>query len=160
MVFQMGHKFSKGGKIKHGLTNSRIYRIWHLMKDRCNNKNNPNYKHYGGRGIKYNKEWIEFIPFYNWAINNGYNDNLTIERIDVNGNYEPDNCTWIPFFEQHGNTRRNKLFKAIRLSDNYEEIYRNQQDFYRKWNIGSGGNISSCLKGKIKSCWGWRFEYL
>lgn len=95
---------------KHGLSNARIHRIWNGMKQRCSNPNCHNYKNYGGRGIQVCKEWQTFITFYDWAINNGYNDQLSIERIDVNGNYEPDNCTWIPVSQQLSNKRNNVFF--------------------------------------------------
>lgn len=88
---------------KHGLYGTRIYKIWDGMKARCNCKSMKSYKHYGGRGITYCKEWEDFLPFYKWAIENGYDDDLTLERINVNGNYEPQNCRWITAKEQRYN---------------------------------------------------------
>lgn len=95
----------------HGMTNTRIYSIWNKMKSRCYNKNNPNYDNYGGRGIVICDEWRgkhNFLNFYNWAINNGYKENLSIDRINVNGNYEPSNCRWVSMKVQ-GNNRRNNV---------------------------------------------------
>ena len=91
---------------KHGGANTRLYRIWLGMKARCYNSNNPEYKNYGGRGIIISEEWMKFSNFREWANNNGYADNLTIERIDVNGNYCKENCKWITKSEQLKNTTR------------------------------------------------------
>lgn len=97
--------------VTHGLRNHRLYGIWTNMKYRCNNPHSTEYKNYEGRGISVCAEWLQdFKVFYDWAVTHGYKDNLTVERIDVNGNYCPDNCTWIPFSEQGNNTRRNVKF--------------------------------------------------
>lgn len=92
---------------KHGMANNQLYRVWQGMRGRCNNKKSKSYKNYGGRGIKVCPEWNEFLSFYNWAINNGYEKGLSIDRIDVNGNYEPKNCRWADSITQGNNTRRN-----------------------------------------------------
>lgn len=89
--------------------NNKVYQSWTSMLIRCNNKDARSYKNYGGRGIKVCDEWQEFEPFYNWAINNGYQEGLTIERVDVNSNYCPENCKWIPPKEQAKNKRNNVI---------------------------------------------------
>lgn len=77
------------------------------MIARCNNQNRRNYKYYGGRGIQVCKEWLDnFMNFYTWAIKNGYTDNLTIDRINFNNNYEPSNCRWVSWEVQYKNKRK------------------------------------------------------
>lgn len=90
---------------KHGMTKKRIYNCWHGMKQRCLNKNNPGFKHYGGRGISICKAWEDASGFIEWALNNGYSDDLSIERKNNDGDYEPSNCIWIKQPQQLRNTR-------------------------------------------------------
>ena len=93
---------------KHGQFGKRIYQTWADMKRRCYNPSNKSYKYYGALGVEVCQEWKEnFIPFYEWAIANGYNDELTIDRINPYGNYEPSNCRWVTREEQVHNTRKN-----------------------------------------------------
>jgi hypothetical protein len=90
----------------HNLRHTRLYTIWDGIKQRCNNRNSSNYVKYGGRGITVCDEWaMAFTSFYNWATANGYQDNLTIDRINNNGNYEPSNCRWATITTQSRNTR-------------------------------------------------------
>lgn len=91
---------------KHGCCKTRLYRLWQGIKSRCYNAHNPEYKNYGGRGIIMSNEWLDFSVFKQWADSNGYADNLTIERVNVNGNYCKENCKWIPLSEQLKNTTR------------------------------------------------------
>lgn len=95
---------------KHGKVNTRIYNIWSSMKKRCYLKTHMHYKNYGGRGIKVCKEWKDdFMSFYNWAMNNGYKEGLTIDRIDSDKDYCPENCRWMTYKEQQNNKRNNRI---------------------------------------------------
>ena len=112
-------KMEMAGKqsIKHGKTNTRLYGVWKNMRERCSNPNNKNYKNYGGRGVNVCKEWDNFLDFYNWAILNGYNKDAkrgecTLDRIDVNGNYEPKNCRFVSMKIQNRNRRLLKSNKT------------------------------------------------
>lgn len=93
---------------KHGGAGTRLYEIWCSMKKRCNNPHAKNYARYGGRGITVCSEWEQFEPFRDWALSVGYAEALTLERKDVNGNYCPENCTWIPQKRQARNRTSNK----------------------------------------------------
>lgn len=99
-------------RITHGLSKTRLYGILRNMKQRCYNPKNPRYNFYGEIGIKICDEWLnDFKTFYEWAMNNGYRDDLTIERKDVNGNYCPENCCWITNKEQQFNKHVNHFIE-------------------------------------------------
>ncbi|MFY0744746.1 hypothetical protein AB1K09_19965 [Solibacillus silvestris] len=94
---------------KHKSSGTRLYHIWQNMKARCYNANDNSYGNYGGRGIEICDEWLnDFAKFKEWALNNGYKESLSIERHNVNGNYEPSNCSWIELNEQANNRRSTK----------------------------------------------------
>lgn len=97
----------------HGLSYTRLCSIWRAMKVRCYSQNSQAYPNYGGRGIKICDEWKNDIEaFYTWAMANGYDDHLSIDRIDVDGNYEPSNCRWADKRTQANNTRSNRILEC------------------------------------------------
>lgn len=108
---EQASKRTKKRNYLHGKGNFsyRLYRIWSAMKTRCYNKNTREWHNYGGRGIIIIKDWLEsFENFESWALQSGYKDNLSIDRIDVNGNYEPSNCRWVDAKTQARNRRNNR----------------------------------------------------
>lgn len=137
--------------LKHGKRYTRLYKTWLGIKQRCNNSNNPRYKDYGERGIKVCDEWLnDFMMFYNWSMSNGYNDTLTIDRIDVNGNYEPSNCRGATTKQQADNRRDNvyltyngKTQTMMEWSDELNISYNTiKQRHRKKW------SDKECLFGK------------
>lgn len=93
-------------KKSHGMTGTRIYKMWHNIKSRCTNPNATKYYLYGGKGIKVCDEWLHsFENFYNWAMQNGYKDNLTIDRINSDKDYCPENCRFATFKEQNSHLK-------------------------------------------------------
>lgn len=92
----------------HGMSKTKIYRTWNNMKNRCYNHNVNCFDDYGGRGITVCNEWKEsFLSFYEWATENGYSDDLTLDRIDVNDIYKPENCRWVSMSDQQRNKTSN-----------------------------------------------------
>lgn len=96
----------------HGKSHTRLHRTWRHMVERCTNPNVRNYSDYGGRGITVCEEWRKFDNFYQWAMQNGYYEDLTIDRINNNGNYEPNNCRFTDLTVQANNKRTNHLMTA------------------------------------------------
>lgn len=98
------------GSATHKKTNTRLFNIWQSMKQRCSVYSGKNYKDYYAKGITVCEEWQnDFINFYHWAINNGYQDNLSIDRIDNKSGYNPQNCRWADAITQANNKSNNKI---------------------------------------------------
>ena len=111
----------------HGMTDTRLYGTWCNMKNRCNNPNVQSYKYYGARGIKVCDEWLhDFQAFATWSFENGYDANLSIDRINVDGDYEPSNCRWVDEIFQANNKRTNTRYtfdgKTMTLAEWSREI--------------------------------------
>ena len=104
------HESKHNPNYKHGLKNEPIYKVWRGIKNRCYNTASFAYSEYGGRGITVCAEWLhDFQAFYDWAITNGYKKGLTIDRIDNNKGYAPDNCRWVTMRTQNNNKRNNHI---------------------------------------------------
>lgn len=117
------NRYSKTAK---GHSKERLYRIWYGMHRRCYDPKDDKYKWYGSRGISVCKAWHDFLAFRDWALNHGYSDELTIDRIDNDGNYEPSNCRWINIKSQANNRNSNRILKyrgkeytAIQLAEQH-----------------------------------------
>lgn len=107
IVSERGREMLIQMNTKHGLYDTRIYGIRRNMLQRCYNPKAKRYEFYGGKGVTVCEEWKrDFMSFYRWALENGYQEDLTLDRIDVNGNYEPSNCRWVTLKEQNQNTSR------------------------------------------------------
>lgn len=127
---------------KHGLRQTRLYKIFHGMKKRCYTPTAINFSIYGGRGITICEEWLnDFQAFYDWAMSNGYADDLSIDRIDVNGNYEPSNCRWVSMKEQVNNRRANRFI-----------TYNGETHTLSEWSNIVGINIKTLHK-RLRDGW-------
>lgn len=131
--------------VTHGMSNTRLYRIYRDMKNRCNGLKKRDYENYHARGITYCKEWETFEGFRDWALSHGYRDDLTIDRIDVNGNYAPDNCRWVTRAVQNSNTRQNHFI-----------TYKGETHTMKQWSEILGINYHT-LKSRL-DLYGWSVE--
>lgn len=146
---------SKQNNVKHNLSGTRLYNIYRSMKARCYNSKHVHYKDYGGRGIKICQEWLDDNKtFFDWAMNNGYQESLTIDRIGNDKGYSPDNCRWRTMKEQQRNRRDNVYLtyngetKSIKqwskdLNVNIRTLYTRK---FKKW------SVHDILFGRQKQC--------
>ena len=136
----------KNGSYKHGQINMHLYKVWRHIKTRCGNPNHSQYGSYGGRGIKVCKEWADsFTTFAVWARANGYAENLTIDRVDNNGNYEPANCRWITRYEN--NTKKSTVKIILAEAEAIRERYARTGETYKE--IAKDFNCSPDTIGQI-----------
>lgn len=144
-------KTLKEYRTTHGLTNHNLFSKWHSIKTRCLNSNSRCFPNYGGRGIKICAEWeSDFGNFYNWAINNGYREGLTIDRIDNDGNYEPSNCRWVTMKENERNRGNLKLsmIDAINIRNAHLLNCFTQREIAEGYGVGIA-TISNIINNKV-----------
>ena len=149
---------NKGRNKTHGQTKTRLHRIWCGMKRRCNSPTAHGFEWYGGRGITVCEEWKNsFEAFRDWALSNGYADNLTLDRIDTNGNYYPDNCRWATYKAQENNRANNRKViykgKEYTLSKLAEKL--NISSATLAWRLNHGWNenelsITPAFNNKVR----------
>jgi hypothetical protein len=125
---------TKKGNPTHGLARKipKLHHVWTSMRQRCINPRDKGFKNYGGRGISVVPEWNDFKAFYEWAISRGYENGLTIERIDNDGHYGPDNCCWIPNGQQRRNNRR-----VVKIT------YRDKTQLISEWSKETGIKLTT-----------------
>lgn len=150
--------------VTHDMSNTRIYQIWKGMKRRCLNPNAPKYEYYGGKGISICGEWLGehgFENFYKWSIENGYSDELTIDRIDESKDYSPSNCQWITKYENCikaiKKPRKPKyIYMGFNKSENILVKFYKTKTFEIHYGI-DGRRISDCCLDRRKEYEGWIF---
>lgn len=162
-----GHTESCGCEIRtlNGLSSHPLYKVWWSMKTRCYKPSyDKSYKNYGGRGIEICDEWLDFMAFYEWSTNNGYEESLTIDRIDEDGDYSPDNCQWITLSENVARsnkvTPRNLLkhmYYGISPKGRYYE-FANASKFAKEHDL-NGNGLRRVARGERSQYKGWEFGY-
>jgi len=140
----------------HGLSEkyARLINVWYAMVSRCHNPDDSNYKNYGGRGIEVCEEWrYDYLPFHNWALQNGYDINAirgecTIDRIDNDGNYEPSNCRWVSNTIQANNKSNNSYYTVNGITNTLAHWCREYNLPYSRvmGRLGLGWTIEEALE--------------
>lgn len=139
---------------KHGCRHTRLFSVWANIKSRCFNENASHYNRYGARGIVICEEWRNnFKAFYDWAMVNGYTDELTIDRIDNNGNYCPENCRWVTVKEQSRNKSTNHLFTVFGITKSLIEWCEKYHIHYKtvRDRLKRGWDIERALTEKVQT---------
>lgn len=151
---------------KHGEVGTRLYGIWGNMKYRCNNSNAQEYYNYGGKGVSVCDDWNQYENFRDWAISNGYKDNLTIDRINSDGDYCPENCRWITKSENTSRANKGKQHRkpvggtyfGISPDGKYYE-FANANQFSAEHNLNPGC-VRKCANGGLHSYREWNFGFV
>ena len=151
----------------HGISKTKLYNVFYNMKDRCYNPNCRAYKDYGGRGIKICEEWLEdVVTFYNWAMMNGYKEGLSVDRINVDGDYEPNNCRWVTISENVGYANRTNVRRKADKGDYYGidlegnvYYFSNANKFAKEHNLNANG-LRRVARGEREYYKGWKFGYI
>ena len=146
---------------RHGLSNTKLYHRWTAIVSRVTDPANACYRNYGGRGIKICDEWRDFLNFRDWAYNSGYDPELVIDRIDVNGNYCPENCRWVTKSESSINRRKTDKYAIQRQGNRYQvTVVRNGYHFYlgtfADANTAQGARnefLKYYRRGELDDCW-------
>lgn len=134
-------------RVRHG-TIGRLRVTWNDMKRRCTNPKSSNYKNYGGRGITFCGEWESFENFKTWALSNGYANDLTIDRIDPDGNYEPSNCQWVSFYENRVRANRGSANLHAKLTEDSVRAIRQSDESNKR--LAERHGVAACTIGAIK----------
>lgn len=133
---------TKASKTIHGGRKTRLYNIWSKIKERCYNPHSKSFSNYGGSGIAMYEEWrTDFTAFRDWALSNGYADNFSIDRININGNYEPSNCRWVDKTTQANNRKTNRTI-----------LYNGETHTLAEWQRITGISQST-IKTRLNAGW-------
>lgn len=147
-----GLSTSCGCVMSRAFANTKIYSVWSSMKSRCHNPNHHAYQHYGGRGITVCDDWNDVDSFGQWALANGYEEGLSLDRIDNSGNYEPSNCRWATDKEQHRNQRNNRVLdhngESKPVSVWAEELGINNRTLLSR--LRKGWSVQNTLETKVR----------
>lgn len=140
-------------QIQHNQSKSKLYRVWNSMKNRCENPNTISYKNYGARGIKVCEEWHDPKAFIEWAMKNGYEDGLEIDRINVNGDYAPLNCRWVSRLQNANNKRNNRIINIHGKNMTMAEIARENGIKYKLLHkhLSKGMSIEEAIRRQAEN---------